>query len=166
MKHRSNIALALVLVAIGSWFLAIEISPALKDLAYGENFWPVPIIGIGVLLALIGLLTWTPGFFIPACIVGGIGGLLYWQNLTDNWESWTYAWALIPIFVGTGTILSGVFSRGRGAVVGGFWTIFNGLVLFAIFAAIFGGGEWARLWPVLVIALGVILLVQAIFRRR
>jgi hypothetical protein len=87
MKTRSNIAYALILIGIGAWFLAIELSPAVEKFAYGADTWPLPIIGIGAFLALLGLLTWTPGLFVPACIVGGIGALLYWQNATDNWET-------------------------------------------------------------------------------
>ena len=37
---------------------------------------------------------------VPASIVTGIGGLLYWQNATGRWESWSYAWALIVASVG------------------------------------------------------------------
>ena len=35
--------------------------------------------------------------------------MLYWQNQTGNWESWAYAWALIPGFVGVGTIVMGLW---------------------------------------------------------
>ena len=43
------------------------------------------------------LLTGQPGMLVPACIVGGIGGMLYWQNLTGDWASWSYSWSLIPL---------------------------------------------------------------------
>jgi hypothetical protein len=167
MKTRSNIATALVLIGVGAWFLAIEMSPAVKAFAYGSATWPLPIIGIGAGLALIGLLTWTPGTFIPACIVAGIGGLLYYQNTTGDWESWSYAWALIPGFVGVGIILAGLLDRKRGAIAGGGWTLFSSLVLLAIFGS-FLGGWWVvtRYWPALVILLGLLILGQGIFRRR
>ena len=88
MRTRSSLATALVLIGIGAWFLSVQLFPQVKAFAYGSETWPLPIIGIGVLLASLALITWTLGLFIPACIVAGIGGLLYWQNLTGNWESW------------------------------------------------------------------------------
>ncbi|MEW5872312.1 MAG: hypothetical protein AB1894_23820 [Chloroflexota bacterium] len=167
MKTRSTIATALALIGIGAWFLVIQISPLVKSFAYGETTWPIPIIGIGAGLALIGLLTWTPGMFIPASIVSGIGGLLYWQNATGNLGSWAYAWTLIPGFVGFGVLLAGLLGRERGAVTGGFWTIFYSLVLFGFFGSFLGGWSLiSQLWPVLIIVLGLYILARATFRRR
>jgi hypothetical protein len=167
MKKRSSFAAAIFLIAIGAWFLAIELSPTLKSFAYGLATWPLQIIGIGALLALLALITWSPGLFVPACIVGGIGGLLYWQNATGNWGSWAYAWALIPGFVGVGILLQGLLTGNRKTITGGGWTILNSLVLFAIFGTFLGGlGIVSQYWPVLLIALGVLLFSQGVLRRR
>ncbi|HJW90078.1 MAG TPA: hypothetical protein VJ436_05520 [Anaerolineales bacterium] len=167
MKSRSSLATALTLIGIGSWFLAIEISPQVKVFAYGANNWPLPIIGIGVYLALIALLTWTPDLMMPAVIVSGIGSLLAWQNATGNWGSWAYAWALIPGFIGLGMVISGLLSRDRKAAVGGGWMIVISLVLFGIFGSFLGGSILVlQYWPILLIVLGVVLLAQGVFRRR
>jgi hypothetical protein len=167
MKTRSSLATALTLIGIGAWFLAVEISPQVRAFARGEDTWPLQIIGIGAYLALVGLLTWTPGMMVPAFIVAGIGGLLYWQNATGNWGSWAYAWALIPGFIGLGTVLSGLLSRDRKAAIGGGWMVFISLVMFGIFSSFLGGSEliW-QYWPILLIALGVVLLAGGVFRRR
>ena len=111
-RRRASLASALVLIGLGAWFLWIELSPIARAFAHGRYTWPLPIVGIGLGLFVIGLITWTPGLAIPACIVGGIGGLLYWQNATGHWASWSYAWSLIPGFVGVGIILAGLM-RGR-----------------------------------------------------
>ncbi len=163
---RGNIAAALTLIGIGAWFLALEIVPTLKGFAYGAQTWPLPIIGIGLFLALIALLSWTPGLFVPASIVSGVGALLWWQNTTQNWDSWAYAWALIPGFVGIGMILAGILERNPGTLKAGGWMIFNSLILFAIFGSFLGGGEIvARYWPVLLILFGLMLLIQGVRRR-
>jgi hypothetical protein len=104
---------------------------------------------------------------IPACIVGGIGGLLYWQNATGNWETWAYAWTLIPGFVGVGIILSGILSGkvNQGLREGG-RTIIVSAVMFAIFGSLLGGGdifEWV--FPIAAILGGVLLLIQNLFKR-
>jgi hypothetical protein len=166
MQRRGNIAAALVLILLGVWFLAVQLSPGLRAFTYQRLTWPIIVIGVGALLGLIGLLTWVPGLLIPACIVGGIGGLLYWQNATGNWASWSYTWTLIPGFVGVGVILSGLMRRDRRAVVGGGWAIFNSLVLLAIFGFFLGGLTVFKYWPVLLIVLGLLLLVQGLLRRR
>jgi len=164
---KGNIVAALVLIILGIYFLSVELFPTVKAFAYGDTTWPLPIIGVGALLALLGLISWTPGLFIPACIVGGIGGLLYWQNITGNWDSWAYAWALIPGFVGVGLLLLGMATRNRKTIVGAGWTMFNSLVLFAIFGSFLGGLQiTAKLWPLILIVLGVLLLASGLFRRR
>lgn len=67
------------------------------------NFiWPMWVIGAGALVFLIGLITGNPGMAIPASIVAGIGGILYYQETTGNFSSWSYMWTLIPGFVGNG----------------------------------------------------------------
>ena len=164
--RRSSLAGGLVLILLGALFLAVQLVPGLQDWLE----WPLIIVGIGVLLLIIGLLTGVPDMAIPACIVGGIGGLLYWQNATGNWESWTYAWALIPGFVGVGIVLSGLLSgQVRQAVSGGGTLILISLVMFLIAGSFFGAlglGPLGDYWPALLIALGLLILIQGLFRRR
>jgi len=164
--RRSSLAVGLVLILLGIWFLAVQFVPGLHD--WFE--WPLLIVGIGILLLVIGILTGVPDMAVPACIVGGVGGLLYWQNATDQWETWSYAWTLIPGFVGVGILLSGLLGGklGRG-VREGSSLILTSLILFAIFGSLFGAlglGPLGRYWPVLLIALGLLMLVRALFRRR
>jgi hypothetical protein len=166
MRNRGNFAFALMLIGIGAWFLAIEFLPQLKQFAYGAQTWPLPIIGIGAFLAVIGLITWLPGFFIPASIVSGVGALLFYQNSTGNWESWAYAWALIPAFVGFGIFLTGLATRSRGAAGTGFWMAFISMLVFSIFGSFFEQALLVKIaWPALVIALGAYILLRGFMRR-
>ncbi len=167
MKRRSTIASGLMFVLLGGWFLAVELLPRVQAFAYGARTWPLQIIGIGAMLGLLALLLWVPGLWIPACIVAGTGGLLYWQNSTGNWASWSYAWALIICCVGLGILLTGAASRSRKAAAGGGWVLFYGLVLFAVFGAFLGGLDLLqRFWPVLLVVLGLILLSNGLARRK
>jgi hypothetical protein len=169
MRHyrRSNLAVGLILILIGAWFLAAQVFPNLQVWFNISFSWPLIIIGVGVLLLLIGLLAGEPGMAVPACIVGGIGGLLYYQNLTGNWGSWAYAWTLIPGFVGVGLLLSGLLgNRPRRALGDGLNLIIISLVLFLVFAAFLGGPNlFGPFWPVLIILLGVWLIIRPVFRR-
>ena len=152
---------------MGLWFLAAQVSPEVNAIAYGHNTWPYQIIGVGLLLAVVGLLTWTPGLMVPASIVSGIGCLLYYQNMTGYWESWAYAWALIPGFVGIGLILLGMMERKRGPIIGGLWCIFSALILFGIFGWALGGIQLAGIaWPVALILIGLLLLFRPRRERR
>lgn len=166
MDHRRRLSLAagLVLILLGAWFLAIQWVPGLQV----WFSWPLIIVGVGVLLLMIGLLTGVPAMAVPACIVGGIGGLLYWQNATGHWESWAYVWTLIPGFVGVGIVLSGLLGgEARQAIRGGGWLILISLVLFAVFGSFFGAlGLVGPYWPVLLIVLGLLALARSLFRSR
>jgi hypothetical protein len=156
-----------ILVVLGVFFLAAQLVPSLRIWELFEISWPIYVIGAGVLIFLLGLIFGEPDMAVPACIVAGVGGLLYWQNDTGNWSSWAYAWTLIPGFAGVGTILSGLLRpAGSRRIRDGLGTVLVSLVLFGIFGSFLGGGiALARYWPVLLILLGGWLLVQA-YRRR
>lgn len=164
--RKSNIGAAVTLILIGVWFLAVELFPGLKAIAYSRGFWPIPIIGIGVLLGLIALFTWTPQMFIPACVVGGVGALLYYQNSTGDWDSWAYAWALIPGFVGVGLILAGLFGRKPAEMTAGLWQLAVSMILFMVFGSFLGGPALlGKYWPVGLILIGLLVLVRGFTRR-
>lgn len=167
-RSRSNLTAGLVLILIGAAFLVARLNPSWLDWLDPARNWPVIIIGVGALLLVIGLLTGVPAMAVPACIVGGIGGLLYWQNATGNWESWAWAWAFIPGFVGIGIVLSGLLGgQFRQGLREGGRTILVSLILVAIFGTLLGPDDFATpVWPILLIAAGVIFLIQAILRPR
>ena len=166
-ENKGRIVGALFLILIGLWFLAVQLSPQLEIFAYGAATWPWQIIGIGALFLIIGLLSWTPGLFIPGCIIGGIGGLLYYQNATGDWGSWAYAWTLIPGFVAVGLFLFGLLARRRGALIAAFWTLFASVLLYGIFGSTLGGGFQlaAIAWPAALILVGLYFIGRAFIRR-
>ena len=167
-KKRSNLAGGLLLILIGGVLLVTQLAP---DQFYwldpGQN-WPLIVIGVGVAMLLFGLVTGVPALAVPACIVGGIGGILYWQDATSNWGSWAYAWTLIPGFVGVGVILSGLLSgQPRKAFMEGGRTVMVSLVLFSIFGFFFARDDFQGiLWPSLIIGVGVIVLLRQFFGAR
>jgi hypothetical protein len=124
-------------------------------------------IAAGVLVLFIGLITGAPGMAVPASIIAGIGGILYYQNATGNYESWSYMWALIPGFVGVGTILAGLLGDNTRNNIGrGLNLIVISAAVFLIFAAFFGGlsilGSYGP--AVILIALGVYILLRGFLR--
>jgi hypothetical protein len=167
-RTRSSIVGGILLILLGIFFLAYQIMPERLNWLRFEMGWPMIVVTVGVGLLVFGLLVGAPGMAVPASIVGGIGLILYWQNMTGNWDSWAYMWTLIPGFVGIGTILTGLLGgeKLRGSLEGGFWLILISLVMFAIFGSFLGGMTLlGAYWPALLILLGLIILVRSFFRR-
>lgn len=169
MRNRtySSIAWGLILILVGGYLLAAQFMPELKFWEYISIPWPAWIVGIGAGLLLLGLLTGTPDMAVPATIVAGIGGILWYQSATGDWTSWGYLWALIPGFVGLGTILSGLLGGGlRQNLRSGLWLVTLSLVLVTIFGFLFRSDLITTYWPVALIAVGLLVLLQPLLGGR
>jgi hypothetical protein len=165
-RTRTGIVGGVLLILLGLLFLANQLLPGALGWLRLEASWPLLIVAAGVALLVLGLTVGTPGLAVPAVITGGIGLMLYYQNLTGAWESWAYAWALIPGFAGIGAILAGLLGEGRlwEALENGFWLIAISAVLFALFGSLLGGLKLSgSYWPVLLIVLGLLWLARNIF---
>ena len=162
MKNRSELAWGIILIAIGAFLLVTRVYPDV----FSFLDWQFSIIGVGAVFLLAAILTRNGGLAIPGCILGGVGAILYYQDITNSWETWAYAWTLIPGFVGLGILLSGLIDRSGPRFES------SGLVLMAISAAgffIFGGTlgfgwNFGPYWPLFIIGLGVIVLISALFQ--
>ncbi|MCJ7433574.1 MAG: hypothetical protein MUO77_08820 [Anaerolineales bacterium] len=169
MRNRTQLVLGIVLILLGSWLVATKQIPQL-GLWWSHNYvWPMWVVGAGALILIMGMLLGAPGMAVPACIVAGVGGILYYQNSTNDFSSWSYLWTLIPGFVGVGSILAGLLgdntrynlSRGINALV-------TSAVLFLVFASLLGGlnllGSYGL--PVILILLGVYIIARGLFRNK
>jgi cation transport ATPase len=167
-RTRSTLAVGLLLVVAGILLLVFQVVPGLRTWARAVLDWPLIVVGVGAFLFIFGLLVGAPGMAVPASIVAGIGGILMWQNATGAWESWAYAWTLIPGFVGVGIVLEGLFSgRARKAISDGGWMVLISLTLFLVFGSFLGGPvALGGYWPALLIVLGVLFLFRSLFSFR
>ena len=167
MKNRSQLALGVVLILLGAWFIAQHQIPALQTWVAQYMSWPLNVVAAGAIILLIGLIVGAPGMAIPAAIVAGIGGILYYQNMTNDYQSWSYMWTLIPGFVGVGQIVAGVLGRSMHEARTGMNLILVSVVMFIIFAAIFG--KLSILGPyfpaAVLILVGLWFLVRGFWRR-
>jgi hypothetical protein len=167
-QNRSNLFLGLLLILIGGWLIVTRQVPSLQAWLDHNFIWPMWVIGAGALILLIGLITGAPGMAIPASIVAGIGGILYYQEVTSNYSSWSYMWTLIPGFVGVGEILAGILGeRTRRNLSSGLRNLVVSAVMFLAFGTFFGGlsilGEYGA--PILIILLGIYVLARGFTRR-
>lgn len=167
-SRRTNLIGGILLLLLGVFLIALQVYPGLGDMINIDFSWPWIIIGVGVLLLVLGLLLGAPGMAVPACIVGGIGALLYWQNATGAWATWAYVWTLIPGFVGVGVILSGILGGDfRQSLRDGGGLVIISLIMFAIFSSFLGGPSLlGAYWPLLLILLGVWLLLRPLLSDR
>lgn len=161
MKNRSSIIGGIILIFVGGLFLLVQLFPGLASQINPELNWPLIIVAVGAAFLLAAVLGAAP-LAVPGAIISGIGSLLYYQNLSGNWESWAYAWTLIPGFVGLGLILMGVLDReNRGAVRAGLMLLVISLVLFIVFAGLLSSlGFVGNLWPLLLILAGLWILFR------
>ena len=165
-KDRSTLGAGLFLILLGSTFSAFQFVSGLDTWFWSVFSWPFIVIGVGVFLLMLGLLIGAPGLAVPACIVGGIGGLLYYQNATGDFDSWSYTWALIPGFVGVGVILAALLGEGgKGAIRSGLTLVFISVVMFLVFGAFWGFRPLGNYWPVLLIAIGLWLIVKPFLKK-
>ena len=96
-SHRRRL-LGLILIGVGIVLLLVQFGGVTRYL------WPFFIIAPGAALVAAALATdgATRGLAVPGMVIGVIGTILFFQNLFDHYESWAYAWALIPFAVGAG----------------------------------------------------------------
>lgn len=159
-RNRSAFSAGLILILLGGFFLLIRLVPNLLD----TFTWPFIVIGVGIVFLVIAVITLTPGMAVPACIIGGIGGILQWQNATGAWWTWAYAWTLIPGFVGVGVVLAALLSgKPFPGILSGIWPIAVSLVLFFVFGSFAGLLAWSNtFFGILFIAIGVLVLLKPI----
>lgn len=139
-RDRATLVIGSLLVVLGAIFLvAQQVSLPADWSRYG---WPAYVIVPGLALlagAAVGGKPWS-WLAVPGSIVTVTGVILLFQTVTDLWQTWAYAWALVvPTAVGLGLWLKGAVNgdaqlqqRGRG-------TAATGVVMFLAFAFFFEG---------------------------
>jgi hypothetical protein len=157
-----------VLVGVGLLFLAQQ----LLGLNLGRYGWPLLVLvpGLALLAAFVFGGRGAAGLAVPGCVVTTVGLILLVQNTFDLWQTWAYAWALIPAAVGLGLVLQGqragqlrVVRTGRGLLEGGLLA----LVVFAVFFELIldlshlgAGAARGLVGPLLLVLAGLYLLLR------
>ena len=166
--NRGAVVVGLLLIASGAVFLLVNLLPGL-DLG---RMWPGIFFAIAVALLVPPWILPAhrhalAGFLIPGVILLVLGLILTYQVITDDWDSWAYAWALIPASVGAGLWIAARLGYwGPGASTVGLWLLGGSLVGFVVFAAFLGrDSPLGRGAPAALIVLGVLITGTALIRR-
>ena len=170
MRNRTSLFIGLLLLALGGVFLLASTTQGIGGpfgrLVGWNGLWPLFILVAGAGFWLPILLWWdrraqVAGLVIPATIVTANGLLLLYQNLTGNWSSWAYAWALEPMAVGLSLVFLYLLTdrRTRGLLTGAAIVGGMGVLFFVIFASAFGSAVGV-IAPVLMILVGLLVILR------
>ena len=166
-QGRTQLALGVILILLGGWFLLDKMNPAFHSLFAKYTEWPTSMLLIGAGIFIVGLVLGQPGMAVPAAIVAGIGGIFYYQEATNSYDSWSYMWALIPGFVGIGSIFAGLLGDNTAHnLKRGLNMMVISAVLFLVFSSFFGGWELLGNYgpALLLILLGLWVLGSGLYR--
>jgi len=166
-RGRSQLALGVILILLGAWFLLDRSAPAFHALFGKYTEFPGNMLLIGGGIFIFALVLGQPSLCVPAAIVAGLGGIFYYQETTGTADSWSYMWALIPGFIGVGIILAGLLGDNTAHnIKRGLNLMVLSAVLFLIFSSFFGG--WKLLGnygpAILLILLGLWVLGRGLYR--
>lgn len=180
-RKRGGTVLGVCLLVLGIVFLVMEVADIRITGRFWEFIWPFFVIVPGALLLFV--VTKEGGKMAEAAaVIGGIitmtGLLLFYQNITDHWESWAYAWALtLPGGVAVGQIVDGVLNNKPETKSSGQKLMKISLIMFAVGAVFFevvldisgyfrhsGLGKIAL--PGILIGLGLLLLMGSLGGRK
>jgi multisubunit Na+/H+ antiporter MnhC subunit len=156
----------MILIILGLLSLFGQIFRGFPFLNY---LWPFIIVGFGGLF-FVGMLAGgksLAGLAIPGTIISGLGLMMFIQNLTGYWESWAYSWTIILVLVGLGIFIMGLYTEDTHHRQAGLRVMKVGAILFIIFGGFFElifnafrpYGIQQYLFPLLLVALGVYLVV-------
>jgi DNA-binding CsgD family transcriptional regulator len=101
---------------------------------------------------------WASYLFIPGAMFAAFGIIFLLNLLTNDWNSWAYAWLLLLAAGGIGMLLA-QSDQNWPALVGliGWGLAVAGISLFAVFGVIAGGLFIQIMAPILLVAAGLLL---------
>jgi hypothetical protein len=164
---RGRVILAAVLIGLGLLFLIFNLIPGYR-LALA---WPAFLLIIALALLLPPFLwphmrqglaaLWIPGIMLLVL------SLIFFYNVsTNDWSSWGFLWILLPSAAGLGLALAALIGRwGQPVTWVGLAIAISGLIVFSLFAFIFGTRLLQAIGPASLIILGVFVLLGAFQRR-
>lgn len=168
-------ALGSVVLVIGVIAYFLEMTSVDVASWLGGSGWTLFIIGPGLAL-LVAAAFLRDGAALTASTAGAVvttvGALLLYQDQSDRYETWAYAWALIPGAVGIALAVHGLrFNRPDLVSVGTRMVALFGVLLIAglwFFETIFQTDQppfaLGDNWPIALIALGGVLFVAGLLR--
>lgn len=171
VRDQRNTVGAFILIGVGVLLLAGQVFDINIWSMMGVS-WPFFVLIPGAIflaLALTGDRKMS-GFIFPGAFITGTGAILWYQNATDNWESWAYIWTLYPVMLGLALMFNGgrngndkEISTGRGFVNFGIVAFLVGAAFFELLIFNSNGAMTRWLLPLVLVGAGVYLLASGRF---
>lgn len=166
-RNYGALVVGVVLICLGALTLIEKIFSGARFWGF---LWPLIIIGFGAMFFVVMFLTektfaWLA---IPGSIIATNGIMLFLQNLTGRWETWSYSWTVILMSVGIGIFIMGAWQGDESRRRSGLKVLKVGVILFIIFGSFFeilfslGAPSSLRdyIFPVALMLLGIYLVVK------
>jgi len=178
MNRRNSLTPAIALIALGGWFLLTNLGYNLPGL---EQLWPLFIIfgGLAALWSYAGGQNRDPGQIFTGITALGIGAffLLFTMNLwvpvlgRVGWGDMARLWPVFILLAGAGFMGQFIFSgfKNPGVLLTGVVVAGIGAIALAFTLGLLNrnlGALLFKFWPVALIALGLAILAQSLFKRR
>lgn len=166
-RNYGALVVGVVLICMGALTLFEKVFSGAKFWGF---LWPLIIIGFGAMFFVVMVLTeksfaWLA---IPGSIIVTNGLMLFLQNITGRWETWSYSWTVILMSVGIGIFIMGAWQGDESRRRSGLKVFKIGVILFIIFGSFFeilfslGAPTSLKdyIFPVALILLGIYLVVK------
>lgn len=167
--------MGILLLAIGVGALALRQFGVNIGELVGLGAWPLLVVVPGLILIASAVVATPPngtGLAVGGSIVTTVGLLLLYQQSSGHWESWAYAWALLPTAAGAAMTVYGFSTRRASLTSLGLRLAGIGAMMFAIglwyFEGVFETGQvpfdLATWWPALPLVAGLVLTARGFLR--
>ena len=153
---RGSITIGILLILVGVLLIAIQLYPPLSDWVS----WPMIVLGIGLIFMVASLTSGNGDLAIPGFINTGIGGILLYQNVTGNWDSWSYMWALILVFIGLGILCANIINKTRLDRSGFTLAILGGAAFTVLYMTEHYNISSDLIWPAAIILVGLLIIFR------
>ena len=151
------------LLTVASIFLvAVGVLSLVANLVLNASVnvsWPLLLMMLGAVFYILAnrssdKWTWAALFYIPGSVLIALGVVFLLNVITNDWNSWAYAWLLVVAGLGLGIVLAGRGQQWREEItLAGAGLIVAGVTLFTIFGAI-GGGRFIQVMAPVLLVLG------------
>jgi hypothetical protein len=182
MKERPSLGIAIILIALGSFFLLRELGVFGDRALDFEELWPGILILAGAAFLLQFFLGGTrePGFVFvgTAALLLGLFFFLFTLNVDLSsligelrgpiaWDDMEVLWPVFPMIGGIALVAMSILSRETEAFWVGVMAVVVGVVALAFTLGLADGtAELVKFWPLLLILLGGGMLLRQLFGHR
>jgi len=172
MSKQFSAMVGIVLILLGASALVLNLAMPILGLAVWRSviwrFWPLIVVGLGLLFVLLPLLaTGRRGMgalFIPGMPVLTTGGILLFTSVFPVWGAWEWLWPLEVSSVALGFLFAAIWMRSIWLLIPAIIVGANGMVFqFCTLTGLWRA--WSVLWTIEPLAVGLALLLVGAAKR-